>query len=199
MNIDLYSNIKKLCDKKGISVIQLEKDLGFPRSSISKFTNNAPSYLKVLAIARYFETTMDLLVSVDADNYDGGWIRVYRKISADNPDGEMENLLYREMISPSLVQKGEYFGLQAKDDSMETIIKSGDVLIVEKQDTAESGDIVVVIDGENDASCRKLIVHDHGISTMCFNPSYEPQYYSAEEIEENVKVLGKVIEIRRKV
>ena len=43
----IYSNIKKLCFKKKISVSKLESDLNIPRSSICKWDKTTPSVLKV--------------------------------------------------------------------------------------------------------------------------------------------------------
>lgn len=43
----LYGNIKDLCDKRNLSISQLERDLEFPRSSICKWDENEPSIWKV--------------------------------------------------------------------------------------------------------------------------------------------------------
>lgn len=61
-NISIYANIKAICEKSGISINQLEKALGFPRSSIRKWDVNIPSVLKVKAVANYLNTSIDDLV-----------------------------------------------------------------------------------------------------------------------------------------
>ena len=43
----MYSKIKKLCKKHGISIVGLEERLGFSRGSICKWDVNVPSVTKV--------------------------------------------------------------------------------------------------------------------------------------------------------
>ena len=42
----LYEQIKEVATAKGYSINRLEKELGFPRSSISKYNKNIPSMEK---------------------------------------------------------------------------------------------------------------------------------------------------------
>lgn len=53
----LYEQIKEVATAKGYSINRLEKELGFPRSSISKYNKNIPSMEKILVFhscARHF-------------------------------------------------------------------------------------------------------------------------------------------------
>lgn len=47
----LYEQIKTVAKDKGYSINRLEKELGFARSSISKFNKNIPSTEKIIQIA----------------------------------------------------------------------------------------------------------------------------------------------------
>ena len=58
----LYSNIKKQCDEKKMSVSQLERELGFPRSSICKWDENEPGITKVQKVANYFGVPIEQLL-----------------------------------------------------------------------------------------------------------------------------------------
>jgi transcriptional regulator with XRE-family HTH domain len=60
--MSIYANIKASCEKSGISINQLEKALGFPRSSIRKWDVNIPSVLKLKVVADYLNTSIDDLV-----------------------------------------------------------------------------------------------------------------------------------------
>ena len=51
----LYDNVKALCEKKGITVWKLERDLGFPHSSIRKWNENEPGIRKVQKVAYYLQ------------------------------------------------------------------------------------------------------------------------------------------------
>ncbi|WP_313585272.1 helix-turn-helix domain-containing protein [Lacrimispora sp.] len=63
----LYGNIKALCDKRNLSISQLERDLGFPRSSICKWDENEPSIWKVKKVAKLLGVTVDSLLEEDLD------------------------------------------------------------------------------------------------------------------------------------
>lgn len=57
----LYEKIKILCKEKGVTVTDLERDLGLGRGSLSKIDKHKPSNEKIKAIADYFGITQDEL------------------------------------------------------------------------------------------------------------------------------------------
>ena len=62
----LYENIKIVASSKGKSINKMEQELGFARSSISKFNANTPSIDKVQTIADYLGVTIDYLMNPTA-------------------------------------------------------------------------------------------------------------------------------------
>lgn len=58
----LFDNIKSLCEKKGISVWRLEKDLGFSNRSISKWNATDPGIRKVQKVADYLGVPIERLL-----------------------------------------------------------------------------------------------------------------------------------------
>ena len=78
-------------------------------------------------------------------------------------------------------------------------MKAGDVVIVRKQDDAESDDIVIALVNGDDATCKRLKKYADGISLISNNPAYAPMYFSNKEIEEKpVRIIGRVVELRAK-
>lgn len=57
----LYERIKEASKMKGISINKLEQELGFPKSSISKYNTNSPSIDKLEKIADYLGVSIDYL------------------------------------------------------------------------------------------------------------------------------------------
>lgn len=55
----LVKSIKKLCQKRNISVSQLENKLGFSPSLISRWKDKTPSLDKIVDIADYFQVSLD--------------------------------------------------------------------------------------------------------------------------------------------
>lgn len=127
-------------------------------------------------------------------------INVLGRVAAGLPIEAIENIIDTEEISEEMARTGEFFGLQIKGDSMEPRIYENDVVIVRKQEDAESGDIVIALVNGNDATCKRLIKYAGGISLVSLNSAkYEPLMFSNDDIlEMPVKIIGKVIELRGK-
>lgn len=118
-------------------------------------------------------------------------IKVLGRVAAGLPIEAVENIIDTEEISEELSKTGEFFGLQIHGNSMEPKFSEGDVVIVRKQEDAESGDIVIATVNGTDATCKRLRKYRDGIELISTNPSYEPMFFSAEEIEQKpVRIIG---------
>ena len=130
----------------------------------------------------------------------GVTINVLGRVAAGLPMEAIENIIDTEEISEQLASTGEFFGLQIHGDSMEPRMYENDVVIVRKQEDAESGDIVIAMVNGNDATCKRLMKYAGSIALLSLNPKYEPMVFSEKEIEEKpVRIIGKVIELRGKL
>lgn len=126
-------------------------------------------------------------------------IPVLGKVAAGIPIEAIEEVIDYEEISEEVAHTGEFFALRIKGDSMEPEIRNGDTVIVRQQDDADTGDIVIALVNGDDATCKLLFKYSEGIRLMPINAAYEPMFYTKEEvIEKPVKIIGKVIENRRK-
>lgn len=126
-------------------------------------------------------------------------VPVLGNVAAGIPIQAIEDILDYEEISEEVAHSGDFFALKIKGDSMEPEIRNGDIVIVKQQDDADTGDIVIVLVNGDDATCKRLVKYRDGIRLMPINPVYEPMYYTREEIiEKPVRIIGKVIENRRK-
>ena len=87
-----------------------------------------------------------------------------------------------------LVGEGEHFMLRVRGDSMVGAgLFDGDLVVVRKQDTGRSGDIVVaLVDGE-EATIKRFFKESGRIRLQPENPSMQPI------ISKKVNVLGKVV------
>lgn len=126
-------------------------------------------------------------------------INVLGRVAAGIPLEAIEDIIDTEEISEEMAKTGEFFGLQINGDSMEPKFSKGDVVIVRKQNDAESGDIVIAMVNGDDATCKRLKKYQEGIALISTNPAYDPIYFSNKEIEEKpVRIIGKVVELRAK-
>ena len=167
-----------------------------------------PDFDTLKKLASHYSVTTDYLLGRDEPSpeipapSDPGskWIPVLGYVRAGIPTEAVEDILDYEEISPQMAQHGEYFALKIKGDSMEPRIKDGDVVIVRKQDDADSGDVAVVIVNGDDATVKRIKKRPEGLMLIPNNPAYEPMFYSNEEIHSfPVTIVGKVVELRAKL
>lgn len=57
--MSIYENVKTACSEKGISVMELEKRLGFSRSVICKWDVHNPGVDKLNAVAKELEKPIE--------------------------------------------------------------------------------------------------------------------------------------------
>jgi repressor LexA len=87
----------------------------------------------------------------------------------------------------------ELFALRVRGESMSgAAILHGDLVIVRRQASAESGDIVVAL-VDDEATVKRLRIRGSRVELHPENPDFDPIVPESS----NVKLLGKVIEVRR--
>lgn len=59
----VFENVKKICDEKGISISQLEKDAGLSPGSIVKWKTCMPKANSLQAVAKVLKVKMEKLLS----------------------------------------------------------------------------------------------------------------------------------------
>lgn len=68
--ITLKKNVQRLCLDRGITVLSLERELGFPAGTIAQWRNSTPSVTRVKMVSDYFGVTVDNLLN-DKRDFDG--------------------------------------------------------------------------------------------------------------------------------
>jgi len=209
--VDTIANrIRTALDIRNMKQADLVEKTKIGKSSISTYLSGAyePKQKNIYRIASALDVDESWLMGFDVpmerknisfQTSKGIKIPVLGRVPAGVPIEAVEDIIDYEEIPVEMAKDGEFFGLQIKGDSMEPRICEGDVVIVRKQDDAETGDLVVAMINGNEATCKRLMKYSDGIRLVPNNPSYEPLYYSNKEIEEKpVKIIGKVVENRQK-
>lgn len=162
--------------------------------------NSYPRIDKIELMANYFGISKsDLVEEHVVTPRKGVTINVLGRVAAGIPIEAVTDIIDTEEITEEMARTGAFFGLQIKGDSMEPKISDGDIVIVRQQDDAESGEIVIATVNGDEATCKRLRKYRDGIELISNNPSYEPMFFSNEEIEQKpVKIIGRVVELRAK-
>ncbi len=202
---ELGKRIRIKREELGITQEELAKLLGYKnKSTIAKIENgtNDITQSRVVDFAKILKTTVAYLMGWEAATPPApGTVRipVLGRVAAGIPINMNEEIVDWEDISDKLTSAGDYFALQIRGDSMEPKFSAGDVVIVRKQDDAESGDIVIAAVNGDDATCKRLQKYEEGIALISSNPVYAPMHFTNAEIAEKpVTIMGKVVELRAK-
>lgn len=209
---DTGSIIKKLRLDNNMTLEQLGDKVGVGKSTVRKWENGMIANMRrdnIAKIAEVFNVSPAYLIGVDNnispisrrnnEKKKGVTINVLGRVDAGIPIEAIENIIDTEEIPAELAATGTFFGLKIKGDSMIPNICNGDIVIVRQQDDAESGDIVIATVNGTDATCKRLRKYKDGIELISNNPSYDPMEFSNRDImEKPVRIIGKVVELRRK-
>lgn len=202
------NRVKELRKQKNLTQEELGKVLDIQKAAISKYENGRaePSTEVLKKMSSLFGVSIDYLLGnspdtdLDPDSGRGVRIPVLGRVVAGIPLDAIEEVIDYEEIPKSMAATGDYFALQVKGDSMLPTLKDGDVVIVKKQPTVNSGDIAIILVNGNEATVKEVKESPAGITLIGHNVAvYTPQFYTNEEIKSlPVQVLGKVVEMRRK-
>ncbi len=198
---DQMRRYRKQC---GYSQKDLASQLFVTQQAVGKWERGeaTPNPETVLKIAKILGITTDQLLGDTATpaSTGGTWVPVLGDVAAGIPIEAVENIVDYEEIDSSMASTGEFFGLRIKGSSMEPRIRDGDVVIVRRQEDAETSDTAVILVNGDSATVKRIKKDPDGsLWLLPNNPAYDPQHYSPAEIATlPVRIIGKVVELRGK-
>ena len=208
MNLSIGRNIRFLRESRGLSQTQLGDIAGVSDKAVSTWELDikTPRMGAIQKIANYFGLTKSDIIEGDLPTQHARpssgaiTIPVVGHVIAGIPTEAVEDIVDWEDIPKAMAQRGDYIGLKVMGASMEPRFLDGDTVIVRRQPDVESGEIAIIFVNGNDATMKKVLKQDGGITLIAFNTAvYEPHFYSNKQIAElPVTIYGKVVELRGK-
>ena len=198
------SQLRKYRTASNMSQKELASKLFVSQQAVGRWETDraTPNPETVLKIAQIFGITTDALLGETSPpaSTGGTWVPVLGNVAAGIPIEAVEDIVDYEEIDAALAATGDFFGLRIKGSSMEPRIREGDVVIVRKQDDADTGDTVVALVNGDSATVKRLKKEaDGSMWLLPNNPAYDPQHFTPTEITEKpVHIIGKVVELRGK-
>lgn len=121
-------------------------------------------------------------------------VPVLGRVTAGNPILAVENIEEYYPIPRSFVEHEDVFILKIKGDSMiEAGILDGDYVLIERQETAENGNIVVALLEGEEATVKRFYHEGTYVRLQPENSTMEPI------IVDDVLILGRVIGVFRRI
>jgi repressor LexA len=117
------------------------------------------------------------------------------RIAAGTPIEAIQTRSHVINMPSDLLSSGEHFALEVRGDSMvEAGILDGDTALIKRIDTADTGDIVVALIDDEEATLKRFRRRGASIALEPANPSYEVRILPPNR----VKIQGKLIGLFRK-
>lgn len=82
--------------------------------------------------------------------------------------------------------------IKVKGDSMFPKIEDGDIIIVRKQNSVDSGDIAVLLPDKEEGLVKKVMFNKDWIELISINPEYQTRRFEKEDIL-RLQIVGKVV------
>ena len=122
-------------------------------------------------------------------------VPVMGRIAAGSPISAIQDHTHSVAVPPELLGSGDHFALVVKGDSMiEAGILDGDTVILRRTDSANSGDIVVALVDDEEATLKRFRRRGNSVALEAANPAYETRIFGPDR----VKVQGRLISLMRR-
>lgn len=122
-------------------------------------------------------------------------IPILGQIAAGVPIEAIQTEIGRVQAPEDLIGSGDHFALEVKGDSMiQAGILDGDVVIIKRVETADSGDIVVALVDNEEATLKRLRKRGNSVALEAANPAYETRIFGPDR----VRVQGKLVAMIRR-
>jgi repressor LexA len=122
-------------------------------------------------------------------------IPVMGRIAAGTPISAIQTRSHSITLAADFLAGGEHYALEVRGDSMvEAGILDGDTVVIRKQNEANTGDIVVALIDEEEATLKRLRRRGSSIALEAANPAYETRVLGPDR----VKIQGRLVSLLRR-
>lgn len=200
MKLTVGETIKKLRKGKGLTQKELAEKLDLAPTAVSAWERNAnkPMMDKLSIMAKLFDVPIstfykDMPTNIIEVSPATVRVPVLGKIACGDPILTEENIKEYLYESPDMLPSGTTFYLEASGDSMEPTIPNGSLVLIREQPEVEYGEIAaVLVNGNEEATLKRVRKQGDMIMLMPDNPSHAPYIIT----EDNpAKIIGKAVKV----
>lgn len=205
-------NLTNYMNKKNIDRYDLCEALDLKYSTLSEWISakKYPRIDKIEKLANYFNIPKSALIEKQLDV---DIIPDVSNISEVIPNSKIYQIPVYESVSagfgayasdcvidiiPIVIDNphdvADTIAIRVSGDSMYPKIEDGDIIVVRKQDSVDSGDVAVMLLDGYEGLVKKVIYDETWIELHSFNPMYPVRRFDDEEVL-RLRVVGKVLKI----
>lgn len=173
-------------------------------STVSRYLDGTrlPKYEVLKAISDFFDVSIDYLFGLTNCR---DIIKVHEPIievpilqsfkAKDNILDEKNIESYLTIPKIRFKNSDNLFALKINDDAMRPRLYEGDIVIVQRNEPLNNGDLGVFTIGDNEACIREYLNTGNGWLLNRLNPLCPPRHYTLDEIQQKpILCIGKVVE-----
>lgn len=113
------------------------------------------------------------------------------RIAAGTPIEALQEQMHEVTVPVSMLSGREHYALEVHGDSMINAgILDGDTVIVEHVETANSGEIVVALINESEATLKRLRKRNDSVALEAANPAFETRIYRPDQVRVQGRLVG---------
>lgn len=194
----LANNIRIHLARKGKSQTDMSRELNIAETTVSSWMNceRYPRLDKIQLMADYFNVRRSDLTDGSPSNISHVTpftvrIPIIGAIACGDPIIAEENIMGYKYESPDNLPKGNLFYLKVAGDSMEPTIPNNSHVLIREQVEVENGQIAaVLVNGDSEATLKRLKRQGDIVLLMPDNPAHEPIIITGDN---PVRIIGRAI------
>ena len=211
----IYTRRKEL----GLTLEEVGNAVGVSKSTVKKWENGFISNMrtdKIKKLASILQISPVKLLGITYKKYEAPGIKVevikqpvhedesipvplMGRVAAGYNCYAVDNITDYVYTDRDVLREGyEHFWLEVIGDSMEPELHEHDLVLVRKQETLEGQCLAVVTVDTEDGVVKLVDIEDTKVTLNSVNPYYPPRVFEREEMN-RIKLIGKVIEIKRRL
>lgn len=203
---EVSKRLLEMIGRRGMSYSELAEKTGIPKSALQRYATGETAKIpfnRLEAMAEALKTTPSWLLGWEKSSGGGKLpagavpVRSFERIPIigavragwNSPAcEEQDGFEYADVRSPE-----KYFYLKVSGDSMAPQINEGDLALVHRQQSADSGDLVVAMVNGGEGTIKRYVRQGAAVILQPFNPDYAPMVLSEEEMD-GFHIVGKVVQ-----
>ncbi|MBN9039947.1 MAG: repressor LexA [Rhizobiales bacterium 62-47] len=118
-------------------------------------------------------------------------VPVMGRIAAGTPIEALQTRSHTISVPPDMLGSGEHYALEVRGDSMvDAGILDGDMALIQRNDSADTGDIVVALIDEEEATLKRFRRRGASIALEPANTAYEVRILPPNRVRIQGKLIG---------
>ena len=204
--MEMYEKIAMLRKQNNLTLEEVGQAVGVGKSTVRKWETGDIKNMrrdKIAKLAQALHTTPEYLMGwnhepsniVLLDQSKVRMLPTYESVSAGfGALASSQIITYTPVFIQCDAEAAESLCINVKGNSMYPKIEDGDLVVIRKQSSVDSGQIAVVLIDGDEGLVKKVYYGDNWIELVSINPEYAPKRFEGSEVK-RVEVVGLVRKI----